>query len=421
MANTLNISQLVARAGAAAFHARGNFFNSCDKRAAKEYFSRGVSPGMTINIPRPARFSASVGMIANPNNTVEDTVPLTVVPITASAVMTSAQKLLFMESPDDFEERIAKPLALRWCRAAEIYCIQNSMRQMSMWMGNAGTSPGTYRNFSDAQARLVDMLVPDPEGLMAALSPTTHSVLADNLKALVNPAMTISNEYLRGQVKDLAGFKAYRSQSLSSLAGITSADIGTPLVAGANQTGSTLNIDGLSANAIIPAGTKFTLSTPYALDPESKQILTWLQTFTVIGTPSTDAEGNPIWLPIVANGSGQAALPIYPPIIPLSQTNGNLQTVDVSPLDDEPVSFAGVGIKSFSTNFAYDPSAIFVASFPFQNLELKDASHVEKHEDFSIRVSILPDPKTRNEMIIMDGLIGATVVRPEWAMCLLGA
>lgn len=421
MANQLNITQLVARAGAAAFHAKGNFYNSCDKTAAKEYFDRGVNPGMTINLPRPARFDAKVGMIANPNNTVEDTVPLTVVPITASAVMTSAQKLLFMEDPDDFEKRIAKPLALRWCRAAEIYCIQNSVRQMSMWMGSPGTSPGTYRNYSDAQARLVDMLVPDPEGMMAALSPTTHSVLSDNLKALVNPPATIANQYLRGQVKDLAGFMAYRSQSLSSIAGITNADIGTPLVMGANQTGSTLTIDGFTANAIIPAGSKFTLQTPYAVDPESKQILTWLMTFTVIGTQSTDAEGNPIWVDIVANGSGQAALPIYPPIIPLSQTNGNLQTVTVSPADNEAVSFAGIGRTAISTNLCYAPEAIAVASFAFSPLELKGASHVEKHEDFSIRVSILPDPKTRNELIVMDGLIGSCVLRPEWAMCLLGA
>lgn len=424
MANQLNITQLIARAGAASFHAKAHFMNTCDKRAAKEYFNRGVSPGQTLQIPQPARFNATLGITAHPDDTVETKVPLTVVPITAAAWMTSQQKLLFMESPEDFEKRIALPLGLRLVRKVEEYVIGSALNQMSLMMGSPGTAPGTYKSFSDARARMLDMLVPDPDTLMAAISPTTQSILTDNLKALMNPPATISNQYVRNVVKDLAGFKAYYSQSLQNQRTITAANLGTPLVRGSGQTGSNLLVDGFTAFAVIPVGSNFTLTTPYSVDPESKKTLSWLQTFTVIGTEGTDDEGNPVFSDIVADGSGIATLPIYPPII----ISGNQQTVTVSPTDDTAVTFAGGGgvavganiSNSFEQNICYAPEAIAVASFPFQPFELKGASHMETFDDISIRVSILPEGIKGRELIRMDTMVGVAVVRPEWCVRLAG-
>lgn len=416
MANVLNRTELIARAGAATFHAKGNFFASCDDKASKEFFNRGVSPGMSIQIPKPARYSASIGMNPAVQDTVQQKVPLTLVPITAKAYMTSIDKKLFLESPDSFEKSIAMPLALRWVRAAEEYLMGEAVRQTANYTGTPGTAISDYKVISDSTAVLNDMLVPNPDSVMAALTPHTHSALAANLKTLLSPATQIGNQYLRGMVRDLAGVLAWRSQTVPTLASI--ATPGTPRVNGADQTGSNLVTDGWTASTSIPAGTKFTVAV-YALDPETKAIRSWLQGFTVLGTPTTDSDGITTYGPVVADSDGNATLPIYPPIIPLS-ASGNEQTVNVSPADNQALTVAGAGgTRPFTAGLVYAPEAFAVASASFEPFELKGASHVETYESKGIRVSIMPNIDNGNEIIRMDGLVGLTAQRPEWALAAL--
>jgi hypothetical protein len=145
-------------------------------------------------------------------------------------------------------------------------------------------------------------------------------------KNLFHAARSIERGYIRGEIGEAHGAMWYRTQNtpvhtVGALGGV-------PVVSGATQTGSTLNISGATASVTRWARRGDTFILPLV---NGAQVQTYMDTgeqqqFTILADADSDA-------------GGLVALSISPSII----TAGPLQTVTVSPANGAALTFNGTG------------------------------------------------------------------------------
>ncbi len=415
--NTNQLTDLVADEAAAIFHTKGTFCKTVNRTYGKNFEGRGVETGDTIRIPKPAQFTSRYGRVAYPQDTVRDKVDLTVYQLNASAYLTSVQKKLDFH---DFREEVAKPLALQLLRQVETFSLTQALMSVGNTVGTPGTVPGTYKVFADARSRLQDQNIPSVDGIMGAVSNPAMATLADNLKALLNPAKNISDQYLSAEVKNIAGQNMYQTSSIPRLSGINLGS-GAPAVATNSVNGATtLALDGLTSPTTIYGGSKFTIAGVYAVDPESKKTLPWLQGFSVITTFVEDSTTH-LLVPGNVVTTTTATVTIYPALYGPGTPQ---QTVSRLPLDGDLLTFVGAsattGANPYTTNLVYDQNAIAFVSLQVPEFELKGVSSAKEFEGIKVRSAILPDGRNDQELIRVDVLVGTAVTRPEWCAVVAG-
>ncbi len=414
MANTNQLTDLVSDAAAAIFHTKSKFINTVSRNQSKNFEGRGVETGDTIRIPKPAQYTSRFGRVAYPQDTVVTKVPLTVYQINASAYLTSVQKKLDFH---DFQREVAMPLAMQLLRKVETFTFQQINMNVMNCVGTPGSTPGTYKVFADA--RIQDQNVPDPDMVMAAVSNSAMATLTDNVKALYGPRNEIDNAFIKANIKNIAGLDMYQTSSILRLQGIA-LNSGAPAVATTSVNGATsIALDGFTSPTTVYGGSKFTIANVYAVDPESKKVLPWLQMFTVITDFESDAYGN--LNPANVTTTTTATVNVYPAIY---GPNTQQQTVSKLPEDGDLLSFvgssSGATASSFYENLVYDKSAIEFVSLAVPDYELKGVSSSSEKEGIKVRAAILPDGRNDQELIRVDVLVGAAAVRPEWCAMVTG-
>lgn len=179
---------------------------------------------------------------------------------------------------------------------------------------------------------------------------------------------------------------------------------GTPLVAGANQTGNTLTTDGWSSGAsTLNKGDVFTIGSGatgvYAVNVQSYQNAGLLQKFVVTQT--------------VSDTTGSMTITFSPPII----TSGAYQTVVASPADNATINVIGTSGVSSTQGLGFHKEAFVMASADLVKPNVGKYEMVRAPKTgLSLRYWEASDIMTDQHPSRLDVIYGFRTLRADWAV-----
>jgi len=323
MANTLVTPSWVTKETARGYVNNLKFVACINKEYSDQYVQAGAKVGNTVNVRMPVRFTATHGQAFQQQNIFESTVPVTLNDqVNVGMGWSSAQATTEV---DMVRDRYVKPAADSLANAVDVSAYSTVFLDVWNAVGTPGTTPSTTLTYLQALTKLIDQAAPT-SGICAVLDPLAMTTIANTASSLFNPSATQSENYRDGMFgrKQLGIDEWYYDQNVQGYT-TGSSTAATPLVNGANQTGSTLVTDGWASSAsTLNKGDIFTIGGVYSVNPQSYSSTGRLQQFVVTATTTS-------------SGVDMASLPISPSII----TSGPLQTVSNSPANNAVITVVG--------------------------------------------------------------------------------
>ena len=262
-------------------------------------------------------------------------------------------------------------------------------------VGAAGTTPNTLLTYLQARARLNNSLTPMDTLRTAHLSPLATATIVDALKGLFQDSSAIREQYREGSMGRTAGFDWFENPLVpthtngNTVAGVQ--------VNGAAQTGSTLNVKGVTSSSFFAHGTAFTIAGVYEVHPETKVVTSRLQNFVV----SADA----------TMGGTTGALTISPSI----NVTGATQNVSASPADGAALTIVGAASTAYEQELAFHRDAFAFATADLVMPKGVDFAAREVYDGVSMRIVRAYDINNDAFPCRIDVLYGYQTIRPQMA------
>jgi hypothetical protein len=328
----------------------GQFDRSWDKSWSDK--PQGAQIGYTVQARIQQRWVVNEGQALVTQPILNQTVPITLNhQFQVGMAWSSADDNLVVE---DVQVRYTQPAGRALANKCDVVAGAEVFKQVYFNIGTPGVPITDDTTYTDGIARLRNVGVP-PE-LLVVLDPKSQSRLLAANFALFNPQAQISKYFRSGQFSGPAlGAEQWfwdPNMPLFTTGTFTSA---TPVVAGANQTGTSLALSGMGTYAMV-AGDCFTIAGVNAVNPVSYVDTGDLQQFT---------------LSAALAGTTTGTFTISPSII----TSGPLQTVTVSPANLAVVTWNGATgtVAATMAAQASKQSLMFnPAAFAFVVADLKD-------------------------------------------------
>jgi hypothetical protein len=313
MANTLLTISMITRRALMILENNLVFTKQVNREFDDQFAVAGAKIGDT-------RYTVRTGVTMSVQNHTDQSVAL-VLDTQAGCDISFTSKELTL-SLDDFSQRVLEPQI-----AAVANKIDRDGLLQYVYVANAVGTPGTVPNalltYLQGGAFLDDNGTPRSMRKMC-IGPWMQATIVDALKGLFQSSTQIKEQYEEGMMGRGAGFDWYMDQNVVSHT-VGAWGSSTPLVDGAGQTGSTININGWESGvSTLNKGDVFTIGGVYAVNPQHRTSTGQLQKF-VVTAQTSDVAG------------AMATLPIYPAII----TSGAYQTVSASPANDAVVTVLG--------------------------------------------------------------------------------
>lgn len=399
MSNTLVTCSIVAKEALAILENMVSFAGMVNRDWEDEFTgnqSRGYSPGQTINIKRPPRYTYRSGRVAAPQATVETTVPLTLQQGGCDLNFTSLERTLSLQK---LEDKIQAALATV---ANEIDRQGLQMARLNTFnaLGTPGTLPNTQAlalaAFTDTNRRLDEMAAPRDKRRSFVMGPAMNAASIVGLAGLFNSQSKIAEQYGSGMMVDSLGLAYAMDQNVDTHVNGTQNPAGTN-INGANQTGSSVTVAALTGT--ITRGTTITLPGVFAVNPQSRTSTGVLAQFVVTADVA----------------AGATSIPISPAIIP----TGAFQNVTASPTNGAPFTIFGTASGSYQTNVGFHKDAFTLAMVPMWappgGKGVIDVAQ-ETYKGFTIKVTEFYDGVNDNSIMRLDVLFGWAATYPELAV-----
>lgn len=404
MSNTLITCSIVAKEALAILENMLSFAGSVNRDWDQEFTgnqSRGYSPGTTINIKKPPRYTYRAGRVAVPQSTVETTVPLTLSQGGTDLNFTSVERSL---SVQQLEQKLQAAMATV---ANEIDRQGLDLARTATFntIGTPGTLPTTQAlaiaAMTGLNQRLDEMGAPVKDGgRTLVMNPAFNASVVQGMAGLFNNSDTVGKQFSSGRLKNSFGLDVMMDQNVAIQTNGT-AVVGTNTLNGANQTGSTLTVSAL--NGTITRGTKITIGTTaagyLAVNPQSRQSTGTLAQFTV----TADA------------ASGATSLSISPAIV----TSGAFQNVTGTPASNATITIFGTASGSYNANVAFHKDAFTLAMVPLymppSGKGVIDVA-MESYKGMNLKVTEFYDGVNDNYIMRIDVLFGYAATYPELAV-----
>jgi hypothetical protein len=264
------------------------------------------------------------------------------------------------------------------------------------YTGVAGTTPATAKAFNNPKKILNRFSTPH-DGRVMILDGDAGVEAGQVHKGIFHQPM-VGDIIKEGHIGRLYGFDMSESENIKTHTSGTPG--GTPLVNGAGQSGSTLNIKGMTATTgDYHAGDIITIANVNSVNRLSKENTGSLQPFviTALGT---------------ADGSGNLAASISPAIV----LTGDYQNVATGPVDNAAITL----IADHQANLAFRKDAIALVTVPFERPESAVSWGQASYDGISVTVSKGFDIKTYKEVTRLDVQFGIKLVYPDFACRVLG-
>lgn len=373
----------------------------------------GAQIGYTVEQRIPQRFRVLRGQALQQQAILNQTVPISLTDQLQVAMgWSSADDAVEIE---EVQERYDKPAGQALANECDAFFMNTVYRSVYFSAGTAGSGPITQNDtWTTAVAYLHAFGVPDE--LLAVMDPLQQGKLQSSNLGLFNPSSTIGKIFQKG----FFGFGAFGVDEWawdSNMPAFTTGyfDSSTPLVNGADQTGSSLAIDGLGTYSFV-VGDVFTIDGVYGVNPISYVNTGILQQFTITAAVS---------------GSSSATLTISPSIV--ASTTSQLQTVNALPANNAAITFMGATGQTNATMGNSTGTAGLIskqsvianpAAFAFVSADLpvKLAGAVAgrtpgaKTDRVSIRYVDQYNIQTDQMPRRMDCLVGAAAILPYFAL-----
>jgi hypothetical protein len=281
--------------------------------------------GSTVRVRKPVRFQATSGQAFQEQAISE---PYVVVPLDQQFNVGMGWSTAEQTTDISREmERYIRPAAQELANKVDNYTFGATYLDVWNAVGTPGTVPSALLTYLQADTQIFNQSVNESNERMAVLSGISMATIANANATLFNPVGDVSKAYKTGyQQSDTAGIaKWFKSQNVQPYTtGGWASGTSTPIVNGANQTGSSLITSGWSSGqTTLRRGDTFTIAGVYTVTPVGHTNTGQLQSFTVTSD--------------ISDTAGAITMSISPSII----TSGSLQTVNASPAASAAISVRG--------------------------------------------------------------------------------
>ena len=398
MADTFLTIGMITRETVKVLENELTFTKHVDRNYDDQFAKTGAKIGSVLNVRFPVQFVPASGQGLILQDLTETSVPVVLnKQYQRSFAVTSADLALNI---DDFSKRFVRKAVISLANEIDYDGLGQYVNVYNE-VGTPGTAPTTSNTYLAAGQRLNEEAAP-MEDRTIIMSPAQNAAIVPGLQGLFNPQKKIGDQYEKGMMsKDTLGFNWFmdqntRIQTVGPLGG-------TPLVSGANQTGSSLVTKGWTAAAAkrLSKGDVFTLASVYAVNPQNLQSTGALRQFVATADFSSD-------------GSGNGSVQISPPIT----VGGPYATVNVSPADSAAITVNGAANVSTARGLAFTEEAfVFVtADLPlYGGLDMGDRI-TDDQLKISMRCIRDYDINTDRAPLRIDCLGGWSTLRPNLAV-----
>jgi len=413
MANNTLTASVIAKQALAILENEFGWMNKLHRAHEDEFSNKvnGYKIGDSLTIRRPADFTVRTGATLSTQDVIEGSVTLTInQQIGVDFSFTETDLTL---KATDMADRIMKPAMSNILN----YMYNDVLTQMYAgtynWAGTAGQTINSFADFAKGPERMDEMAIPTSDRC-AILCPADHWALVGAATSNYNTGAE-NAAYRKGNLGEIGGIDTYMSQLVPTHTNGT-ADNTTPLVKGASQTVTydtakttwtmSLLTDGHDASATIKAGSVFTISGVYMVNPKTKATTTILQNFVV--TADVTADGTT---------TNTTTLVISPPII----TAGPHQTVNAAPADDATITFFGSASTGYKQNMLFHKNAMALAIVPMHMPPAAYGAARESYKGMSVRVIPIYDGTNDVSKWRLDLLYGRKLIDPRLSVRLSGS
>lgn len=378
-------------------------------RGYEEEFNKqenGYTPGATVSIRKPARYTLRTGATMAVQDSVEGTTSISVDTQLGVDVggWTSADRTL---SIPEFNKRFLESAMITIAQGVDAQ-IAALYKDVWNWVGTPGTQVTTYAGFAKAPQRLDEMAVP-VDSRSAVLNPADQWGLIPTVAGLFIQD-TAKSALQKAKLPMLGGIDSFMSQNAPGHTTGSRTDT-TPTVNGnqsttyaaSKDTGTmSLLCQSFGATVTLTQGDVFTIANVKAVNPVSKAVQSYLQQF-VVKAAATAA-------------GGAVTLTISPPII----TSGAYQTTDTAAISGAAIVNSGAASTAFKQSLVFHKNAFGLAVVPM--IKPDGAVDVQRvsHNGLSMRMIPVYTGSSDTSAIRLDVLLGTKSIYPDLATRLSG-
>ena len=412
MPNQILTPTMITREALKILHDNLVFAKGVNRQYSQEFANSGAKIGSTINVRKPNTYYVSTGTTIAVQSNQENFVPLALnTQYNVAINFTSTELTLSM---DDFSKRILSPAMARISSRID-YDGLALAKQVFNNVGTPGNTAGANTGsglatvnvpqiFLNAGMLLDNNATPRDENRRVIFNPAAQAGSVAGLSGLFQDAGSIGEQYRKGVLGTALGFEFGMDQNVNTITTGTRSLTGQ--ISGSNQSGSTLTIQGIGANATISAGEKFTIAGVDSVNPENQQDTSLLAQFTVTSAAQ-------------ANAGGVVTLNIAPAIIATGASISN-GTVTAIPVSGATVTIAGAASTTFVQNLAYHQDAFTLATADLLMPAGVDFAARETYDGISMRVVRQYDISNDAFPCRIDVLAGWATLRPEMSAVIWG-
>jgi len=378
----------------------------CSRKVEPLFGQKGAQKGDSIRIRKPAEFSVRTGQGWSGQDVDEqyDTLVLNYQKGIDWSMSSKERKLDF----NSIANQIIRPAMIRLANEVDKDILEVVSKATFNAVGTPGTSPTSYNTYRDAGVKLSNFACPRGNGqrFLHINAEMEGDIIAAG-EGFFNRASKISSQYDNAEMDGeyIAGFNWSMDQNVYVHTNGTYG--GTPLVNGANQSGSSLITDGWSSGASnLTVGQRFTIANVYAVNPVTKATLSELQQFVVTAA--------------VSDSSGAMTISISPSIV----GPGNVhQNVNALPADNAALTMFGTSAQTFAQGIAWNKEAVTVAIVPLDRPEGVNSAAMKYDEQSGVGVRYIEwyDGDTDLWKCRTDVVYGILLQRGEHSVAIAGA
>lgn len=382
-------------------------------RSQERYFGK---IGDTVSIKKPFRTKSAEGRTLVIQPMVDQTIPFKIDRQRHVGLQFTLNDRTL--SIQDFSERYLRSGISELAHQVDLSILEEAVSSAFNSVGTPGQGT-TFNTIIDARAQMTMMGVPSDGMVKMLLNPLDA---AAHRKAIISSGnvdtmskAAIEDAFL-GRVSSIDLFET--AQMPVHTVGNYG---GTPLIAGANQTGASLNTDGwtVSATGLLKKGDTFTIAGVFAVNPANRRSTGSLQSFLVTGN-------------VASSGTGTATIPISPSI-----NDGTLTTLDVEgnaislsayqnvsarPADNAAITVLGTANATYRQNVAFHRDAMSLAMIDINLPQSAVVANRKRHAKSGLSMTMTAAYNITDymETYRLDVLWGVHNIYPELAMRIFG-
>lgn len=300
----------------------------------------------------------------------------------------------------DYKERFLRPAIRSLATSIDAEFLKRAIVAVNNMTLIGASELHPLAPFGRAREMMARALAPDDKRIALLSSGLTNSIV-DTSGTLFNPTADIAKQYKEGYIGKARGFEFMESEHIfmfqngSKTSGVS--------VSGANQTGNTLTLKGVTNGDVFKAGMVFTIDGVNQVHPLTRISYGKPMQFVILED--------------VTAGGTTVNVKIFPEISPtmLNSAKQANATVDKSPVDSAGLTFVGNANQFIEQALCFQRNA-FAGAFVPQAVLAGCEGHTFNTETMALRVMTGGDWRNNFEGTRIDVLCGFTAVRGNHAV-----